>query len=152
MQWQTAVLLESFTLSCADFWCLVQFSFLVASYLQYLHGYLTLSSCFIAAMFAGIFDFFVHWPLVFFNPISLPPRGRGGIWFPPLEIKEVVVLGPMLLKVILKSIKVMITCKILGPYLKNSTRYIDLKNLSFWDFVLPWLTEIVITCSIFEID
>ena len=46
---------------------------------------------------------------------------------PPLEIKEGVVLGPMLLKIILKPIKVMITCKILGPYLKNSARYRDLK-------------------------
>ena len=41
--------------------------------------------------------------------ISLPPRGR----------KEGVVLRPMLLKAILKPIKVMITCKILSPYLKN---------------------------------
>ena len=52
----------------------------------------------------------------------------------------------------LKPIKVMITCKILGPYLKNSARYWDLKNLSFWDFVLPWLTEIVVTRLIFEIQ
>ena len=60
--------------------------------------------------------------------ISLP--GGGVSDTPPLEIKEGVVLGPMLLKVILKPIKVIITCKILGPYLKNSARYRDLKNLS----------------------
>ena len=71
-----------------------------------------------------------------FNPISQgvsifsPARG-GGYLIPPWEIKEGVVLGPMLLKVILKPTKVMITCKILGPYLKNSARYRDLKNLSF---------------------
>ena len=70
--------------------------------------------------------------------LTLFPRGcrfpslpGGGYLIPPLEIKEGVVLGPMLLKVILKPIKVMITCKILGPYLKNSARYRDLKNLSF---------------------
>ena len=57
------------------------------------------------------------------------PGGGAGIWYPPLEIKEGVVLGPMLQKVILKPIKVMITCKIWGPYLKNSARYQDLKNL-----------------------
>ena len=61
------------------------------------------------------------------NPIS---HGVS-ISLPPFEIKEGVVLGPMLLKVILKPIKVMITSKILGPYLKNSPRYRDLKNLSF---------------------
>ena len=69
-----------------------------------------------------------------------------------LEINKGVLWDPMLLKVILKPIKVMITRKILGPYLKNSARYRDLKNLSFWDFVLPWLTEIDITRSIFEIQ
>ena len=36
--------------------------------------------------------------------ISLPPRGGGLFDTPPLEIKEGVVLGPMLLKVILKPI------------------------------------------------
>ena len=61
---------------------------------------------------------------------SLPGGGGGVSDAPPLEIKEGVVLGPMLLKVMLKPIKVMITCKILGPYLKNSARYRDLKNLS----------------------
>ena len=73
------------------------------------------------------------------NPISQgaggvdfpPSQGGGGYLIPPLEIKEGVDLGPMLLKVILKPIKVMITCKILDPYLKNSARYRDLKNLSF---------------------
>ena len=59
------------------------------------------------------------------------PTPGGGYLIPPLEFKEGVVLGPMLLKVILKPIKVMNTCKILGPYLKNSARYRDLKNLSF---------------------
>ena len=42
----------------------------------------------------------------------------GGPQRPPSEIKEVVISDPMLLKVILKPIKVMITCTILGPYLK----------------------------------
>ena len=40
---------------------------------------------------------------------SLP--GGGGIRYPPLKIKEGVVLGPILLKGILKPLKVMITCK-----------------------------------------
>ena len=58
----------------------------------------------------------------------LDPISQGvSISLPPLEIKEGVVLEPMLLKVILKPIQVMITCKILGPYLKNSARYRDLK-------------------------
>ena len=51
-----------------------------------------------------------------------------------------------------ETYKCMITCKILSPYLKNSAWYRDLKNLSFWDFFLPWLTEIAITRSIFEIQ
>ena len=105
-------------------------------------------------------SFFVHKKRGVTPHLTLFPRGcrfpslpgGGGIWYPPIEIKEGVVLGPMLLKVILKPIKVMITCKILDPYLKNSSRYRDLKNLSFWDFVLPRLTEIAKTRSIFEIE
>ena len=106
-----------------------------------------------------VFSWIVITGLVAFRALTLFPRGCqfrptpvGGYLIPPLEIKEGVVLGNMLLKVILKPIKVMITCKIVGPYLKNSARYRDLKNLSFWDFVLPWLTEIAITRSIFEIQ
>ena len=109
-------------------------------------------------IFHSHLSFFVK-NLLIIRVLTLFPRGcrfpslpGGGIWYPPLEIKEGVVLGQMLLKVILKPIKVMITCKILGPYLNNSARYRDLKNLSFWDFVLPWLTEIAITRSIFEIQ
>ena len=47
----------------------------------------------------------------------------------PLEINKGALWDPMLLKVILKHIKVMITCQRLYPYLKNSTRYWDLKIL-----------------------
>ena len=57
----------------------------------------------------------------------------------------------MLLKVILKSINVMITCKKSGPYLKISLRYWDLKILRWQDFVVPWATKIPVTCSIFGI-
>ena len=93
----------------------------------------------------------------FFNPVKgdvsdSQPNAGGGLFGPPLVINEGAPWAPILLKVILKPIKVMITCKILGPYLNNSARYRDLKNLSFWDFVLPWLTEIAITRSIFEIQ
>ena len=54
----------------------------------------------------------------------------GGSKRPGLEINKGDLWDPMLQKVILKPIKLMITCKILGPYLKNSARYRDLKNLS----------------------
>ena len=58
----------------------------------------------------------------------------------------------MLLKVNLKPIKVMITCKKLVPYLKIPTRYWHLKIGSKWDFVIPWPTKIAVTRSIFEIE
>ena len=46
-----------------------------------------------------------------------------------LEINKGALLDPKLQKVILKPITMMITCKNLGPYLINSSRYWDLKNL-----------------------
>ena len=48
---------------------------------------------------------------------------KGGAKRQPLEINKGALLYPMLQKVILKPIKMMITCKKLGPYLKNSGRY-----------------------------
>ena len=78
---------------------------------------------------------------------QFPPRWGGwGIWYPPLEIKEGVVLVHVA-KSYFETYKSY--DHILGPYLKNSARYRDLKNLSFWDLVLPWLTEMAITRSIF---
>ena len=53
----------------------------------------------------------------------------GGAKRHPLEIKQGAPWDLRLLKVILKPIKVMITYKNLGPYLKNLTRYWDLKIL-----------------------
>ena len=79
-------------------------------------------------------------------------KSWGGDKRPHLEINEGDLWEPMLLKVIMKPLKVIITCKILGPYFKYSASYWDLKNLSLWDFVLPWPTKIAITCSIFEIQ
>ena len=95
------------------------------------------------------------------NPFSLDVwdgykiLGWGGAW---KSTKESMLLklfwnkGVYVAKFILKPKEVIITCNILGPYLKNSVRYRDLKKLSFGDFVLPWLTEIAITRSIFEIQ
>ena len=66
--------------------------------------------------------------LFVFNPI-LPNVFRrvkslgGGAKRHPLEINKGAPGDLMLLKVILKPIKVMITCKKLDPYLKISTRY-----------------------------
>ena len=79
------------------------------------------------------------------------PRG-GGANCHPLEINKGAPWDLMLLKVILKPIKVMITCKNLDPYLKISTRYWHLKIGSKWDFVIPWPTKIAVTLSIFEIE
>ena len=56
----------------------------------------------------------------------------GGVKRPRLEINKG---DPMLLKIILKPIKISITCKNLGPYLKNSERWWDLKKFSLQDFV-----------------
>ena len=47
----------------------------------------------------------------------------GGQFDTTSEMNEGVPYDPMLLKVILKSIKVMIKCKKSDPYLKNSLRY-----------------------------
>ena len=77
------------------------------------------------------------------SEIASKPRGvlnKGVLW------------DLMLLKVILKPIKVMITCKKLDPYLKISTRYWHLKIGSKWDFVIPWPPKIAVTRSIFEIE
>ena len=53
----------------------------------------------------------------------------GGHFGPPPEINEGSPWSHILQKVILKHIRFMITCKISGPYLKNSLRYWDLKIL-----------------------
>ena len=50
-------------------------------------------------------------------------NARGGDFRHPPEINEGKPLDPILLKVILKPIEFMITCKKSGPYLKNSLRY-----------------------------
>ena len=50
--------------------------------------------------------------------ISSHARG-GGIWYPPLEIKEGIVLGPMLLYISLQYLEIELTCKKLGKNLKN---------------------------------
>ena len=76
----------------------------------------------------------------------------GGAKHHPLEINKGAQWDLMLQKVILKPIKVMITCKKLAPYLKYSSRNWDLKNLRKWDFVSPWLMKIAITRSIFKIQ
>ena len=76
----------------------------------------------------------------------------GGAKRHPLEINKGAPWDLMLLKVILKPIKVMITCKKLAPYLKISMRYWHLKIWRQWDFVIPWPTKIVVTRSIFEIE
>ena len=67
------------------------------------------------------------------------------------EINERVRLDHILLNVILRHIKFMITYKISGSYLKNSLRYCDLKILRLRDFVIPWPTKIAITRLIFGI-
>ena len=61
-------------------------------------------------------------------------------------------LATLALWVILKPIKVMISCQKLYPYLKNSMRYWDLKILIWRDFVIPWPTEIAIARSVLEIQ
>ena len=66
---------------------------------------------------------------------EIATKSWGGAKRPHLEINEGVLWYPMLLKIILKPIKVMITCKILGLYLKNLTRYWDLKierDIEIW--------------------
>ena len=45
-----------------------------------------------------------------------------------------------------------LTCKKLGPNLKNWVRFWDLKIWRNWDFASPWLTKIAITRSILEIE
>ena len=94
---------------------------------------------------------------VSFNPIWADVFRRvkslgGGAKRHPLEINKGAPWDLMLLKVILKPIKVMITCKKLAPYLKISMRYWHLKIWRQWDFVIPWPTKIVVTRSIFEIE
>ena len=64
--------------------------------------------------------------------ISDSDLNAGGChYYTTSEMNKGAAKDPMLLKVISKPIKVMITCKILGPYLKNSARYRGLKNFSF---------------------
>ena len=63
-----------------------------------------------------------------FNPIFPTYFGGSKVWGGgakrhPLEINKGAPGDLMLLKVILKPIKVMITCKKLDPYLKIPTRY-----------------------------
>ena len=71
--------------------------------------------------------------LFVFNPIlpnvfrRVKSLGGGGAKRHPLEINKGAPGDLMLLKVILKPIKVMITCKKLDPYLKIPTRYCHLK-------------------------
>ena len=101
----------------------------------------------------------VHWLdkiLNFWNiqKLTIGPLliSRDGIWVRILDIGNITLESEdnTLLKTFDNPFK--FECKILGPYLKNSVRYRNLKNLSFRDFVLPWLTEIPITRSIFEIQ
>ena len=75
----------------------------------------------------------------------------GALSAQPPEINERASWDPILLKVILKSIKVRFTCKKLGPYLKYLLRFWDWKILSLWDFDPTWPTKMLVTRSIFEI-
>ena len=55
-------------------------------------------------------------------------------FYPPLEIKEGVVLGPVLLFRVWTSIEIELTCKKIGPNLKNWMRFQDLRIWQNWDF------------------
>ena len=99
----------------------------------------------------------MHCYISLFNPIKpnvfwIVKNPGGGAKRHPLEINKGAPWDLMLLKVILKPIKVMITCKKLAPYLKISMRYWHLKIWRQWDFVIPWPTKIAVTRSIFEIE
>ena len=110
----------------------------------------------------------ILWPSFYlsYNPIGISPRWLtllnprseiasktwGGAKCHPLEINKGAPWDLMLQKVILKPIKVMITCKKLAPYLKISMRYWHLKIWRQWDFVIPWPTKIAVTRLIFEIE
>ena len=83
--------------------------------------------------------------------ISSHARG-GGIWYPPLKIKERLVLGLILLYISWTYLKIEFTCQKLGKNFKNWARFRDFKILRNWDFAPPWLTETAITRSIFEIE
>ena len=66
----------------------------------------------------------------------------GGRFDHPLEINEGAPWDPILLKVILKPIKFMITCKKSGPYLKNLPRYWNLKILILQNFAYLGLRKL----------
>ena len=59
---------------------------------------------------------------------------------------------PMLQNVILKPIKVRITCTNLDSYLVNWVRFWDFKIWQKWDFAPHCCTKIAITLSIYEIQ
>ena len=68
------------------------------------------------------------------------------------QCKEEVVLGPMLLFSDLTSIEMELTCKKLGPNLKNWMRFLELEIWLNWDITSPRITRIAIASSIFEIQ
>ena len=95
------------------------------------------------------FQYVWFWKLwTVFNPTSK------GVLIPfhALEIKEGVVLGPMLHFRVWTSIEIELTCKNLGPNVKNWMRFWNLKIWQNWEFASPWLTKNQVTRSIFEIE
>ena len=62
--------------------------------------------------------------------------GGGGYSIPPLEIKEGVVLGPMLLYTIWTYLEIDLTCKQLGKIFKKLAGFQDFKIVKYQDFNL----------------
>ena len=113
-----------------------------------------------STIFGDLFLVVVKWInqcKVMFNPIisgvseSQLIVGGGALSAQPPEIDEKASWDPILLKVILKSIKVRFTCKKLGPYLKYLLRFWDWKISSLWDFDSTWPIKMLVTRSILEI-
>ena len=73
-----------------------------------------------------LFDYFINPRGCRFCPT---PVGVSDTPPPPLEIKEGVVLGPMLLYISWTYLEIELTCKQLGKSLKNLARFKDLKIL-----------------------
>ena len=90
---------------------------------------------------------------IWFNPtskrVSILSHPGGGVLIPPLEIKEGVVLGPMLLYISSTYSEFELTLKIWGN-IWNIER--DFEISKFWDFASIWLTEIAITDWVFDIE